>query len=80
MASRYPPGYYDEAKLSVLEQAFRDVWITLSMNDAIRAGKKDDDLRAVIVRRLMDLVAEGVTDPQELRRRTLMALPRETHH
>jgi hypothetical protein len=78
MASQYPP-YYDEAKLSVLEQAFRDVWITLSMNDAIRAGKRDDDLRAAIVRRLEDLVAEGVTDPRELRRRTLIALPLSHH-
>ena len=79
MASRYPPGFYDEAKLLVLEQAFRDVWRTLSMNDAIRAGKKDDDLRAAIVRRLMDLVAEGIIEPQELRKRTLIALPLSHH-
>jgi hypothetical protein len=79
MASQYPPDFYDEAKLSVLEQAFRDVWRTLSMNDAIRAGKKDDDLRMAIVRRLMDLVAEGITDPQELRKRTLISLPLSHH-
>jgi hypothetical protein len=79
MASQFPPGFYDEAKLSVLEQAFGDVWRTLAMNDAIQAGKRDDDLRAAVVRRLMDLVGEGITDPQELRRRTLIALPLSQH-
>jgi hypothetical protein len=48
MASQFSPGFYDEENLSVLEQAFRDVWRTLSMNDAIRAQKKDDDLRVAM--------------------------------
>ena len=81
MASQFPPSFYDEEKLSVLEQAFRDVWRTLSMNDAIgiRTATNDYELRAAIVRRLMDLVAEGITDPRELRRRTLIALPLSHH-
>jgi hypothetical protein len=75
MASRNPPPYYDETTLLTLEQAFRDAWTTIT-NDPFRDLEKESELRTALAEKLMDLVAEGVTDPIELRKLALESLPR----
>jgi hypothetical protein len=74
MGSQYPPGSYDEATLSAMESAFRNIWKTLAMRDPCRDTNKDDQMRASIVGRLMRLVAEAVTSADELQAQTLRSL------
>jgi hypothetical protein len=70
MGSRYPPAYYSEKTLKALEDAFLEVLATLAANDphwiANNAG-----LRVAVIHRLLELVEDGFTDPEELRTLTL---------
>ena len=69
MGSKYPPAYYSEKTLKAVEDAFQEVLDTLA-NDphwiANNAG-----LRVAVIHRLLELVEEGLTDPEDLRTLTL---------
>ena len=69
MASQHPPRSYDDMTLLTLEQALRDVWEVLKAHDPHHYS--DQDLQKAIANTLMVLVDTGVTDPRELRSRTL---------
>src|SRR5512140_3625748 len=71
MASQNPPRSYDDMILFALEQALREVWAVLKAHDPHGYLDKDQDLQKAIADKLMALADSGVTDPQELRRRTL---------
>jgi hypothetical protein len=77
MASKYPPGYYDEEKLCALESAYRQVWKTISMEKSLRDPVAEDRLRKDVIDRLMNLVSQGITNADQLRARTLMELGSE---
>ena len=57
--------------LFALEQALREVWAVLKAHDIHEYLDEDRDLQRAIADTLMALTDSGVTDPQELRRRTL---------
>ena len=57
--------------LFALEQALREVWAVLKAHDPHGYLDKDQDLQKAIADKLMALADSGVTDSQELRRRTL---------
>jgi hypothetical protein len=57
--------------LFALEQALREVWAVLKAHDTHEYLDKDRDLQKAIADTLMALADSGVTDPEELRRRTL---------
>ena len=69
MASQHPPRSSDI--LFALEQALREVWAVLKAHDPNEYLDKDGELQKAIANTLMALADSGVTDPQELRRRTL---------
>ena len=71
MASQNPPRSSDDMVLFALEQALREVWAVLKAHDTYEYLDKDQDLQKAIADTLMALADFGVTDPQELRRRTL---------
>ena len=71
MASQNPPRSSDDMILFALEQALREVWAVLKAHDPHGYLDKDQDLQKAIADKLMALADFGVTDPQELRRRTL---------
>ena len=71
MASQHPPRSSDDMILFALEQALREVWAVLKAHDTHEYLDKDQDLQRAIADTLMALADSGVTDPQELRRRTL---------
>jgi hypothetical protein len=71
MASQHPPRSGDDMTLFALEQALREVWAVLKAHDPHQYLDKDQDLQKAIADKLMALADSGVTDPQELRRRTL---------
>ena len=71
MASQHPPRSSDDMILFALEQALREVWAVLKAHDPNEYLDKDGELQKAIADTLMALADSGVTDPQELRRRTL---------
>ena len=71
MASQHPPRSSRDVILFAFEQALREVWAVLKAHDTHEYLDKDQDLQRAIADRLMALADAGVTDPQELRRRTL---------
>jgi hypothetical protein len=71
MASQHPPRSSDDMILFALEQALREVWAVLKAHDTHEYLDKDRDLQKAIADTLMALADSGVTDPEELRRRTL---------
>jgi hypothetical protein len=62
---------YSDATLFALEQAMRDVWEVLKAHAPHSYWDKDPGLQNALAEMLLDLVDSGVTDPQELRSRTL---------
>jgi hypothetical protein len=70
MASQHPPSY-DDMRLHALEHALRDVWMVLKAHDPCGDWDNNSELKRQVARTLMALADTGVTDPQELRSRTL---------
>ena len=65
---------YDPKTLAVMDQAFAAIWRVLRADDPFRDCANDSELRIAIGHKLMNLVADGVTDPNRLRQLTLESL------
>jgi hypothetical protein len=79
-SSRNPrPDIYDPKTLAVMDQAFAAIWNVLRADDPFRDYAKDSELRIAIGHKLMNLVADGVTDPSRLRQLTLETLLLPAH-
>ena len=65
---------YDPKTLAVMDQAFAAIWNVLRADDPFRDYANDGELRIAIGHKLMNLVADGVTDPSRLRQLTLETL------
>jgi hypothetical protein len=62
-----------------MDQAFGDIWTVLRADDPFRNYANDSEFRLAIGQKLLNLVADGVTDPSRLRQITvesLLFLPR----
>ena len=57
-----------------LKEAFEATWVVLQARDPFRDFDRDFELRAALNRKLKTLVADGVTDPIELREWVLESL------
>jgi hypothetical protein len=68
------PEIYDPKTLAVMDQAFAAIWNVLRADDPFRDYAKDSELRIAIGHKLMELVANGVTDPIRLGYLTLKSL------
>jgi hypothetical protein len=69
------PKLYDDSTMKTVKAAFHDVWATIEAHDPFRDTADDDDLKATIIRKLIDLVSEGKTSQNELRSEALRQLP-----
>jgi hypothetical protein len=58
---------YDPKTLAVMDQAFAAIWNVLRADDPFRDCANDSELRLAIGQKLLNLVADGVTDPGRLR-------------
>lgn len=77
MTSEIPRSdIYDPKTLAVMEQAFAAIWNILRADDPFRDYINDAELRISIGHKLMELVANGETDPVRLGYLTLKSLPR----
>ena len=79
-SSRNPrPDIYDPKTLAVMDQAFAAIWNTLRADDPFRDYANDGELRIAIGHKLLNLVADGVTDPNRLRHLTVESLSLRGH-
>jgi hypothetical protein len=75
-----PQNPFDNPKLVIeLAQAFESIWLVMQAHEAILDPILDADrakeLGREISRKLVELAADGVRDPAQLRRLTLESLP-----
>jgi hypothetical protein len=75
MTSEIPRSdIYDPKTLAVMDQAFAAIWYDVRADDPFRDYANDSELRLAIGQKLLNLVADGVTDPNRLRRLTVESL------
>ena len=75
MTSRTPRiDFYAPKTLAVMDQAFAAIWSVLKADDPFRDYAKDGELRIAVGQKLLNLVADGVTDPGRLRQLTVESL------
>jgi hypothetical protein len=65
----------NDATMATVSAAFRDIWTTLENQDSLKIGTAHEELRIAVIRKLMDLVAEGTTDREDLKRKVLKTVP-----
>jgi hypothetical protein len=65
---------YDPKTLDALREAFDASWVMLQARDPFRDFERDSELRTALNQKLRALVADGVTDPVELREWALESL------
>jgi len=58
--------------LANLSKAFEATWEGLRARDSSRDVDAEDDLRLAVSGKLLELAAEGVTDPEEIRNRAVL--------
>ena len=66
--------FYDPASMPLVKDTFREVWAVIEGQNALAIGN-EADLKRTIMRKLMDLVADGVRDKEALKTETLRQLP-----
>jgi hypothetical protein len=60
---------------TTITAAYHDVWETIEQYDTLRMSGSDAEIKAAIIRILLDLVSEGTTSREELKARVLEGLP-----
>ena len=61
---------YDSKMLAAMDQAFAAVWHMLRADDPFSDYASDSELKIAIGQKLLNLVADGVSDPLRLRNLT----------
>jgi hypothetical protein len=70
MTALHSYNYLGEQTLCAIEQAMTKVWTSLQTSEPSVDWLKNGELRTLLANRLMDLAEAGITDPDELSRRT----------
>jgi len=70
---------YEPRTLAAMDQAFAAIWKALRADDPFRDYARDSELRIAIGKKLLNLVADGVTDPLRLRNLTVQGLLLRPH-
>ena len=65
---------YEPKTLAAMDQAFAAIWNVLQADDPFRDYANDSELRIAIGQKLLNLAADGVTDPVRLRKLTVESL------
>jgi hypothetical protein len=75
MISQNPrTAIYEPKTLAAMDQAFSAIWNVVRADDPFRDYANDSELRLAIGQKLLNLVADGVTDPNRLRHLTIESL------
>jgi hypothetical protein len=70
-----PPSWSDPIVLASIEQAFDATWPVIRAHEAGADKARMAELTMALSHKLIELAADGVTDPQELWRLALEAFP-----
>ena len=65
---------FENSTLANLSKAFEATWEVLHTGNPPRDAEAEDDLRLAVSGKLLQLAANGVTDPKELQNRVLESL------
>jgi hypothetical protein len=71
VSSRQDPVSCDDERVAAIQQAFDAAWATIQGNNQDRDPESDCDLMAALSKRLGELAAGGISDPEELKRLAL---------
>ena len=74
MGSVSHPKLYDPAAMNLVKDVFREVWGIVKDQDVLVIKDASGTQRAAIIRKLIELVSEGVTDKDVLRAEALAEL------
>ena len=67
-----PQNPFDDPKLvTELAQTFESIWLVMRAHEPLLDADRAKELSIEISRKLVELAADGVTDPAQLRRLTL---------
>jgi hypothetical protein len=72
--NNHQPKEYSPEILSGLEAVYSDVWNLLQAHSLTRNEETTRELEITLSQTLAGLATDGVTDPQELRRRAFEAM------
>ena len=76
-----PQNPFDNPKLLIeLAQAFESIWLVIRAHEPLLDADRAKELSIKISRKLVELAADGVTDPAQLRKLTLESLPLSPAH
>jgi hypothetical protein len=70
-----PPSWSDPIVLASIERAFDATWPVIRAHEADANKARIAELTMALSHKLIELAADGITDPQELRRLALEAFP-----
>jgi hypothetical protein len=70
-----PPSWSDPVVLAAIERAFDATWPVIRAHEAGNDKTRMAELSMALSHRLVELAADGVTDPKELRRLALETFP-----
>jgi hypothetical protein len=70
-----PSSWADPIVLASIERAFDATWSVIRAHEAGANKARMAELSMALSHKLIELAAEGITDPQELRRLALEAFP-----
>jgi hypothetical protein len=73
------PDIYDPKTLAVMDEAFAAIWNDVRADDPFGDYANDSELRLIIGQKLLNLVADGVTDASRLRYFTVESLLLPSH-
>ena len=76
MGSYIPPNWSDPVVLTAIEQAFDTAWPVIRSHEAGNDKARIAELSMMLSHKLVELAADGVTDPHELRRMALETFSR----
>jgi hypothetical protein len=67
MGSKYHPKLYHPDTAAALKVAFYDVWDVIERQNALRYGRlEQNDMKAAVAQKLLDVINDGVTDREEI--------------
>ena len=75
MGSRNHPNLYDPAASASIKVAFYEILKALEAQHAFQGTPFEAELKVAIIRRLVELAADGMTNPEELKAQVLGNLP-----
>jgi len=80
MGSINHPRVYDDAAMANMKAAFHDVWDAVEARSLIWDTVSEDELKAAIIRKLLDLAAKGTTNRDILKVKILRGLKTGGHY